>query len=236
MEQKQIPQEIQELFSAYAAIPIPYYIHTGMKQPFAGRVMKGKGSIDEITKRLYLIKKSGEFTGLSDKEILEKANIGIDCSGFVAWLYEAYSTKHLNKHIWELYKRPTYNPINWLLFHIDPVESMLNADTLTSLVNCEAIEKVKDIRVMDLVRLNGGRHVVMIYKIYYKDGIVGALDYIHSTSGVGVCMGKIMVNDPEQSIVQATWVKLEGNPKYQPADLINRHVNDNGIRRPHFLA
>lgn len=231
---QQVPEVIEKLYQAYAAIPVPYFTsETG--KTIKPNVFKGKGTIEAITQELVRIKSRESTEGKSDEQILTKKNIGIDCSGFIARLYDAYTKLMYGKHIWEYYSRPTLNPLNFIMFRIQPIISMLNADTLTSSRNTSVITQVKDARPLDLIRLSGGKHVVMIYAMHYEQGILHMIEYIQSTERVGVCKGTINVLDETASIFKQAYLPLPEKPEYDFEELLRNKMNSNGIRRPHFL-
>lgn len=222
-----IPKYVEDKYLEYLNIPTPYFKANNSNNTsylinkFKSAVYKGKGKPNEIK-----------------EEIQKNPNIGIDCSGFVSNLLEEYCIENKIGHIWNYYKRTTYNPLNFLLMKIQPIVSMLNAETLTSLENCIAIDKAKDARPLDLIKMSGGKHLVMIYKIYYEDDILKKIEYIQSTEGVGVCSGNINIIDENKDIINQDWTDYTGNqkPRFESKYLIRLRINLNGIRRPKFLV
>ena len=226
-----IPPVVEALYQRYQSIPMPYFIAPQSKT-LKRKIYKGKGRIEDI---------EGVLRGYTNdtrpkSEILKSLTIGIDCSGFVTWLYDAYTMDKEGKRIWTYFQRKTKNPLDMILFKIQPVVSMLNAATLTSDLNCTKIKATKDIRPMDLIKLSGGKHVVLVHTVYLDNNIPVKFSYIHATSGVGVCMGYVNITEPDKEVTMQDWLPLEPVPTNQPSDLIRYKVNINGIRRPHFLS
>ncbi len=226
-----IPQDLQQLCDWFLSIPVPYFIGKGSIS-LKRRVYKGKGRKEEIQKVLNELQEIyPEKDGYS---LLKDNNIGIDCSGLVLDIYEQFTLSRLQKHAKSFFKRPTLNPFLLVLYAIKPDTAKLNADTLTSKINCQEIP-VSQVKPMDLIRMSGGKHVVMITTIKKNGGKVAEIEYIQSSTGKGVCMGKITITDDTKSITDQDWNQIE-RLKYQPNELIRRRVNDNGIRRPLFLT
>lgn len=217
------PKEVQQVFMEYESMHVPYFISKRGKT-IKPRLFKGKGAPDAIKE--YVNGKS-EAT----KTFLESVGVGIDCSGFVSYLIDAYSTNHSGKRVWELFQRKTINPISMLLFKIQPIVSMLDARTLTSGLNTIKIQNVEKAKPMDLIKMSGGRHVAMIYEIWKENDLPVRMSYIHSTEGVGVCKCYINISDPYAPITSQEFEAPEITPINDPGYLIRYHVNMNGIRR-----
>lgn len=243
-----IPNIVDEIYLKYSSIPVPYYNTKNIN--FSERILrklkssayKGKGSIDSI-KAILNDLKTRESEKLSDNEILYKHGIGIDCSGFISHLLDSYTRSKFSKHIWEFYTRKTLNPYFLIRMKINPIQAMLNANTLTSNENTISIKQVKDAKPLDLIRMSGGKHLAMIYKMYYKDNLLKMIEYIHSTEGVGVCNGFIKIKNENETVFKQDWLKSdwlknkddESRARYEPSYLIKFKINLNGIRRPKFL-
>lgn len=232
-ENIKVPNEIVSLYEEYNDIKVPYFRSRKSLQ-LRKRVFKGKGSFTEIQNEISKLQKNNQ-SNESIQLLLVKNNIGIDCSGFISHLYNAYTMVKYKKPIWNFFSRPSTNPFQLLLFKIQPIVSKLNAATLTSDLNTKTIQKVKDIRPLDLIKFSGGRHVGLIYQIFQNGGKVERIDYIHATEGTGITKNTIRIIDEEKNIFAQEWEGKTKGAKYEPEYLMRYTINKNGIRRPNFL-
>jgi hypothetical protein len=188
---------LKEEISHY--IGIPYWrniLKDGkiVKEGFAG----GKGTASEIAAETIRLAKEQkiDLTKLTDKEIYnfqKKNKIGIDCSGLVYNLLDQYDKilggeGILNKTIGTESKRGARR---------------LSADMLTSSINSKLINNYNDIKTGDMIRMDGGSHVIFIIE-KLKDIIL----YIHSsekTKQRGVHFGTIEIIDYSRDLSFQKW-------------------------------
>ena len=212
----------------------PYYINIGSAK-FKKYVHVGKGTYEEINRELQKLTNNKKISQKERFEILRKNKIGIDCSGFIINILDVITEKKYGKHVWKLLKKPTVNPIKLFKYTIRPKTSKLNAAVLTSDINTKKIETVKNIKVGDLIKSNGGKHVAIIHRLEYIDGKVHKIYYLQSTEKIGVMEGWIKIKDENKSLDTQLWQKIKG-AQYQPYYLYRRKINNNDIRRLNFMT
>lgn len=141
--------------------------------------LNGKGEAEDIKKQLETVSANELKKGLITEstgyllKLAKRERIGIDCSGLVYRL--------LSK-----------------LFYKEPVESYFpgginktNADTLTGKSHCEQIEKAENLKQGDLIRMMGGKHLLLVLSNGNNE-----ITYIHSSGKseiTGVHTGKIII-------------------------------------------
>src|SRR3990167_11032347 len=115
-----IPEEAQAIIESYKRLRIrddktvrcPYY-----RNPRSGRerwglnAYSGKGSPDEIEQELRIIEKleGKEFDKLPEemiRDIMQKRHLGVECSGFLAHILDAWTNETRGKRIYQLLKFP----------------------------------------------------------------------------------------------------------------------------------
>lgn len=225
-----LPKDILRMYESYKYTP--YFMNIGSAK-LKKYVYVGKGSAEEIHSELRKLTNNKKVSNKERFEILKKNKIGIDCSGFIVNLLDVLIQKKYKTHIWKMIKKPTLSPIKLFKYSIRPKSTKLNAAVLTSDINTNKIEKVKDIKVGDLIKLNGGKHIAIISKIEYVNGNINKIYYLQSTEKIGVMEGWIKIKDPDKTLDFQSWQKIKG-AQYQPYYLYRRKINSNGIRRLKF--
>lgn len=196
-------QALQKLFAKYTHLPLggkeiscPYWRNDLKRGIFGPGGGKGRPKeIVEITEQEA--KKEGLDLGkMNEEEIIsfmEKSRIGIDCSGFVFWMMDVLDKEKGG---------------NGITDDIPGCQGKFlcraNVKMLTSEEVTLPIEKVKDIRVGDIIRLHGGKHVTIVIRVTR----VREIEYAHSsglTETSGVHSGRIIINDPEQGLEKQSW-------------------------------
>lgn len=196
-------QALQKLFAKYTHLPLggkeiscPYWRNDLKRGIFGPGGGKGRPEeIVEITEQEA--KKEGLDLGkMNEEEIIsfmEKSRIGIDCSGFVFWMMDVLDKEKGG---------------NGITDDIPGCQGKFlcraNVKMLTSEEVTLPIEKVKDIRVGDIIRLHGGKHVTIVIRVTR----VREIEYAHSsglTETSGVHSGRIIINDPEQGLEKQSW-------------------------------
>ena len=154
----------------------------------------GKGSASEI--RQELIKQIDKLsidrehlTSEYIRKLAKRNRIGIDCSGFV------------------------YRILNALYTSLDRIFSggitKTDVKRLTSKEFCIPIQKVEDIQPGDLIRLRGGKHVVIILE-KTADTVVYAHSSNLTTKIKGVHLAKIKITNPSKPIEFQHWLEKTG--------------------------
>lgn len=157
----------------------------------------GKGSAEEIKNQL--IKRLNELNIKRDvlnpifvQKFAKRERIGIDCSGLAYRILDELIRKHYKASDLISLEQIFTGGIN-----------KTNASTLTSLKFCIMINNISDIKMGDLIRMMGGKHVLVVTAI--KDKLV---EYIHSsnlTMTQGVHREKIRILDMDKQLQHQAW-------------------------------
>lgn len=198
---------IQDFISKYTSMDIcgismhcPYWVNRLKNGIVVLRGFgNGKGSADEI--RDELVKRlenlpSGSRFGLTNDSIAKFAKrerIGIDCSGFAYRVLD-----RLVKLKYSGCNLPDLDKIFVGGIH------KTNARTLASEKYAVQIKKIKDYRLGDMIRLWGGKHIVVITKVSEKE-ILYAHSSSLSTKVQGVHTAIIHIIDPDKSLSEQKW-------------------------------
>jgi hypothetical protein len=202
---------LQELFYQYTHLPIggkeircPYWrnrLTLGITGPFGG-----KGRPEQIIEatRLAAKKAAVNLNQMSEEEILafmKRKKIGVDCSGFVFGLLDALDREKGGKGIAKIIPRfPGTQP-----------ERQASAEKLTSEALSVGVEKINEIQVGDMIRLDGGKHIAIILKIEKDLGKVKGVEYAHSSERTkiqGVHSAKIKIVDARGSLMAQEWEEI----------------------------
>ncbi|MBI3955060.1 hypothetical protein HY338_01340 [Candidatus Gottesmanbacteria bacterium] len=168
----------------------------------------GKGDFCDINNELNkIVAANPSISGKKDIFKLARRNrIGIDCSGFVfRLLAELIRLKYQNCEVTNL-EQVFPNGIY-----------RTNADELTRGEHISGVKLITHSRLGDLIRMNKGHHVAMVIENEKNE-----ITYIHSsnvTIETGVHLGKIMVNDQNQTLVWRETTKNNinfGDKYYHP--------------------
>lgn len=184
---------LDKLFYQYTHLPIggkeivcPYWmnkIKEGILGPYGGKgtpLQIVQATNDEAQKAGFNLQTT------SDQEILafmRQKKIGVDCSGFVFWMLDALDKEKGGNGIADDI------PSSKGRF----IQARTNAAMLTGEEISVKIDDLSKIKVGDMVRLNGGKHVAIIVRIE-KSKIV----YAHSsakTKDDGVHLAQIMIKN-----------------------------------------
>jgi hypothetical protein len=249
-ETKSIPQELKDFINKYLNLQIkgekviaPYFINTSgfLKQP----IFAGKGDPYDIESKANEMFASHDFKDDKARLVrqeMEKIGLGVDCSGLVYQAYNKWLRDILGKGDLKSFL-PKENPLKVRKFfsRVLKPEASVSADMFTSGPISESIE-VKDIRPGDLIRTRGGKHLLLITDVTYRDGIPFILTFVNSTTFYtrnGVRYGEITLNK-DLNLANAEWRDLSelngdtdnGNFAYKG---YRELMNNNGVWRPKFL-
>lgn len=243
-----IPLSAAQVIHEYTHLPLggkevvcPYHINI-QKERVGLRVLVGKGDPGEIIREVQVWAKLKDFDidKASESQIREfmiNHSIGIECSGFVSHVLGFWLKSEHKKNLQDYLVFPNNGIINILRRLLRPLEN-INADTLTSLANCDPINELNEVLPGDLLRSKGriknSFHVSLISKVIKENDNVVEIEYIHSQRYYdeenGVKTGKILVNDPSKPLEQQHWLEIKNGRNYTYEGYL-RELEDNGIRR-----
>lgn len=160
----------------------------------------GKGEADEIRTSLndkldtLEINDTHPITPLFLRKLAKKERIGIDCSGFVYRVLDELT-------------RLKYHNCN--IKSLDGVFSgginKTNADTLTHRKYSDPVNNIADYRHGDLIRMMGGKHVLVIISV--TDSRIIYAHSSHITETQGVHRGQIRITDVNESLDRQDWLE-----------------------------
>lgn len=211
-----LPIAAQKLFEHYQNLQIqglkvtcPYHINTGLYGKSRALVGKGRPEEIEAAAERYLTRFKMDARGDTErlKRYLMGCGIGIDCSGFAAWILNCVTEDQLKKPVYRCLTFPSAK--RSLISKLRPFEN-ISANLLTNAVNAMKITDMNQVQPGDLVRLINGAHVMIISEVAFnKQGKVEHLVYMQSTVGYGmrsgVESGKVRIKKPLGDLSEQDW-------------------------------
>lgn len=240
-----LPSQAQQVVDAYlhinvdgAQTPCPYHINPGLHS--INRALLGKGSPQEIEAlaakwfEKYAMHTEGD--GVRLQSFLLACGIGVDCSGFAAWVLNGITETRLNRPIWKCLQFPGLR--RNVVSKIRPIEN-ISANLLTGPTNSEPVVGLSRIKPGDLIRAASWRHVVVITEVGIDEsGKVLYFQYAQSNcmygEASGVRTGYAIIKNPEGSILQQNW--FDNYPKSIIEELIAEGGEDSRVVRLKALA
>lgn len=246
-EAKAVIKSYFELPLGGKKVPCPYYMN--LKHERAGlRVMIGKGTAEEIVHEVLVWAqlKGILLSKMSVQEIrgfMIKKGIGIDCSGFAAYVLDAQLRKLGKGRLWRNLEYRNNSLYSKFRRFLRPVEN-IGANLLTSELNCVPIADFDEIKPGDMIRAKGkiqnAHHVAVITDVFFNsNGKINSFEYVHShrfyEDENGVRKGKVTISNPKKSLKDQEWHDEINGRNYMLEDLLVDY-KDNGIRRLKALA
>ncbi|OGZ57228.1 MAG: hypothetical protein A3B96_02135 [Candidatus Spechtbacteria bacterium RIFCSPHIGHO2_02_FULL_43_15b] len=176
----------------------------------------GKGSPAEIEEELTIIEKleDKDFSAMSEyaiREVMKKRKLGIECSGFIARVMDAWTRT--------VYKKPVYHLIkfrggglSWVFSKMRPY-THIDIETLADKRNSREISDIHEIMPGDLLRFSGNvDHAVIVTGVQREDsGKINFLNYAQSVledadAREGIKVGGIdFINPGENDLLSQKW-------------------------------
>lgn len=245
---REIPESAQLEISRYMNLNIggkmvrcPYYIN--LKRSKDLRAMVGKGTPNEIEIEAQVWAKLkgvklDEMSPAKIREFLMNRGIGIDCSGFVVHVLNAWYRKEKGSNIWRKLKIPNRMILAKIAYLLKPVEK-LGAEVITNSTNASKIE-IKDILPGDVIRTKwkkkNSHHILLITKVEYaKNGNPKHVEYTHSIpfydKNSGVKTGGIKITNVNKPLEKQKWEENDENGVNHVLEGYMIQLKDNGLRR-----
>lgn len=225
LAQKYLHETVNEYLNFTVAgkvVPIPYVLNRSRWNFWR---TSGKGLPENIKSELErdAISKKFDLSIMTEFEIydfMRKRRIGIECSGFVFHVLNAYlkALKEVRLEDVLLRYRGILGLIERRLLKFQR-HHRINAKTLTSELNTKLVERVNQIKVGDLIRMSVKRsadHVLIVTDVMLDSfGHVNKIMYAHSSSKTtkkrGPHIGEIIVTDDRLGVGDQNWLEESVN-------------------------
>ncbi|MBI2643981.1 MAG: hypothetical protein HYW95_00525 [Candidatus Wildermuthbacteria bacterium] len=227
-----IPVAAQKVIEQYEYLPIkaekrircPYY-----RNPRSGRerwglnAFSGKGSPKEIADEIHMIEKleGRNFSLMQEEEIrdiMRKRKLGIDCSGFIAHVFDAWLKQINGKRIYQVLRFPHRGAAGRIAAFFRPF-THIDIETLTNEPNAKKFRDVREIRPGDLIRFQyiADRadtnaeidHALLTTRVEYnenKDPIrIFYAQSVRENNGFGIKNGIIAIREMQNPLEQQEW-------------------------------
>jgi hypothetical protein len=240
-----LPDQAQKVVKDYlhinvngAEAPCPYHINPGLHA--ANRALLGKGSPKEIEVLASgYFKKSAMYpkgNPATLRTFLLSAGIGVDCSGFAAWVLNGATTALFGRPIWKCLKFPGLR--SNAVSKLRPIEN-ISAKLLTGSVNSQDVTDISGIRPADLIRVANWHHVVVITEVGLDQaGKARYFQYAQSSCMYGpesgVRTGYALIEKPDGSLQEQRW--FDNYERSVIEELISEGAGNSGVVRLKALA
>ena len=222
-EIKTLPASAQRIVARYTNLPIgnktivtPYFMNEKGKK--GNRVFIGKGTSQEIKQTTEKLASQNKFDvyAASEEQIrsfMINQELGIDCSGFIAWTLNELTKEKFNKPIWKVLEFSMLPLAGQLKRYLRPVEN-ISVKVLTHASNSDTIKDLRQIRVGDMLRALNGHHILLISEIEYdKQHTPIRFKYVNSTEyknkKYGIREGLVEIKDINKYLVEQKWIDEE---------------------------
>ena len=219
----EIPQSAFRMIDRYEHIEVapgvslrcPYY-----RNPKSGRrrwglmACAGKGSPSEIEEELLIIEKLenisfSEFPQEKVHEVMRKYRIGIDCSGFIVHVLNAWVLQKTGKPLWSFLAYHGEGFIKKIFWFLRPL-SHISVRTLVSSENAVPLEDWRRIEPGDLMVFLGDiDHAALITRVHKdEEDVCVGIEYAHSAleNGDGIVKnGSVMYKNPSPGPESQEW-------------------------------
>jgi hypothetical protein len=212
-----LPSAARKRIARYQALRIqqlritcPYHINSGLRAKNRALVGKGRPEDIEAAAEYYLSKYQMHAAG--DVEQLRRymlaCGLGVDCSGFAAWILDCMTQDILQKSVWQCLTFPGVK--RSIISKLRPIEN-ISANLLTGTRNSQKIADLHQVRPGDMVRLIGGGHVILISEVgRTRDGQPLYFQYVQSSVSYGdrqgVNNGLVIIDHPVGYLLEQQWV------------------------------
>ncbi len=222
-----IPESVQKIINQYKELEFsntlkvwcPYFKNykkiSGMKL----RALSGKGTPDEIITEAKINYHIAGFNwrNSSAKEIRDfmlKRDIGIDCSGFIVWLYFFWFKYEYRKNFFKEIRQYLDGGVKrWLRLIFRPSQN-IDVKDLTSERVSYLITDLSTLWPGDMIRTKNGHHILVISEVM-KEESEYRIAYTHSTDMYGtengVRTGYIEILDKNKPLEEQNWTEKDMN-------------------------
>lgn len=248
----EIDNKAKEIINAYKNLNIrgntvttPYF--RNVKRVRAElRSLVGKGTPEEIVEETIIFAQLRGFplaksTPEQIREFMQSQGIGVDCSGFVAHVYDHWLKSKKKGGIGRRIKYDPSNLYRRFIRALRPIEN-IGANLITCPLNAAKVN-FNEALPGYLIRLKGiehGHHVAIITAVETNDkGTIKSIEYTHSSPHFGekngVKTGLIEIVDGNKPLEKQNWTEKDDDGKSPTLLEYTNQVEDNGIVKPKFF-
>jgi len=203
---------LQDLFYRYTHLSLggkkivcPYWMNN-LEKGIYGPI-GGKGRPEEVVNAVKEAAKEEkiDLNRMPAEEIvlfMKAKRIGVDCSGFVFWMLDELDKEKGGNGI--------ANDIPGAEGKV--IKARANTRMLTDDKVSLPVEKVKEIKVGDMIRMRRGRHVAIVLSVERNpSGIIKSIEYAHSSNAgtkvSGVHKAAIKIVDSNKGLREQKWLE-----------------------------
>ena len=213
---------VQNYFSiavaANKSVHCPYYRNPESgKERWGLNAFSGKGSPQEIEDEVKIIEKleGANFAEMSEetiRDIMRKRHLGIECSGFIAHVLDAWVKDTRQKRIFQVLKFPHVPFWKKVVILLRPF-THIDITTLVAPQNAKEFFDFQEICAGDLIRFNTAiDHAVLVTEVRRDNaGLIKEIHYAHSVredNGTGVKRGVISIISSRETLLQQRWEEV----------------------------
>lgn len=252
-KEKKVSQTALDIINEYAELDLgkgikvkcPYFKNYKKNSGMKLRSLSGKGTPEEIVMETKIHAHLSGFSWqtASRKEIrkfMEKRDIGIDCSGFIVWIFYFWFKKDYGINFFSNTRKQFRDKfLKWIRILLRPSQN-IDANDLTSNRLALRITDFQDVEPGDIIRSRKGKHVIFITKVLYSpEGKVKRIHYVHSTPSYGkdngIHEGEILTVADSADLKKQWWKEQDKNQKNWTYEGFLKDDGYNGIYRLRLL-
>lgn len=197
------------------SVRCPYFRNPrGGRERWGLTAYSGKGSPKEIEDELQIIEKleGVVFSKMQEsqiRDIMRKRKLGVECSGFITRILDAWTRDTYGKPIYSVIKFNA-SGLGWIYSKLRPY-THINVGTLADPRNAREIQNFNEIMPGDFIRFNTSiDHAVLVTSVERGDNHEAQkIHYTHSVleeNGEGVKNGTIKILNPtENNLISQKW-------------------------------
>ncbi|MBI2462663.1 MAG: hypothetical protein HYV65_00225 [Candidatus Spechtbacteria bacterium] len=250
-----IPQPALDVIERYKhlnigdnrAVRCPYYRNPRSgKERWGLNAFSGKGSPQEIEDELKIIERleHKNFSSMEEDEvrdIMRKRRLGVECSGFIAHIFDAWTRQSKSKRVYEVLQFPQSGLFAKIAIYLRPF-THIGVATLTDLQNARELKNWQELQPGDLIRFVAEvDHAILVIKTERdnNDKLI-SVEYAQSVreeTGEGIKEGKITITNESLPLVEQHWEEWPNTSRTinQQRGFISGQEVACGLYRPLYL-
>lgn len=255
IETYKLEGKARAMIDRYLALPFgtkpscPYFNNRRRKNRGGLRVLKGKGSPEEICEEAEILAKLSrvkvnELSTDKLKEFLTAHDIGVDCSGFAYHVFNSLAQEKTNRSIHSYVSSVRSGTLGGLIARLRPAENLgvssFHADKNSSPINISHARPGDFITMIGTGKEKTYNHIMVITGIEKTEGIT-RISYAHSyawpVDGLhnhGVREGDILVHG--EDLLGGTWKEQNETGNTNHTFESAKSAKQVSVRRLNFLS